>query len=221
MNSIPYKLIRAKRKTLALVIREDGTLEVRAPSFYPVESIERFIAEKQSWVTKKRSQILARPKAPAHEFVEGEYFPYRGKDYPLLFSDKAKQPYIGSALVFPARSRKSLKRALMRWYRSEAERVITHRVAELSRKFGFSYQSVSINSAGRRWGSCNSRGALNFTYRLIMASDDLIDFVILHELCHTVHQNHSSSFYDALRIVLPDHEERNRRLKTIARSLAL
>lgn len=221
MSRIPYTLIRARRKTLALVIREDGTLEVRAPSFYPLESIERFIAEKQSWVAKKRSQVLSRPKAPSHEYAEGEYFPYRGKDYPLLFSDKAKQPYIGNALVFPVRNRKNAKRALIKWYRGEAERVITTRVAELSRRFGFSYRSVSINSAGKRWGSCNARGALNFTYRLVMAPDDLIDFVILHELCHTVHQNHSPSFYTALGTVLPDHEERNRRLKKTARTLVL
>ncbi len=64
MSSIPYNLIRAKRKTLALVIRDDGTLEVRAPSFYPVESIERFIIEKKTWVLKIRALVMSRPTAP-------------------------------------------------------------------------------------------------------------------------------------------------------------
>lgn len=221
MSSIPYNLIRAKRKTLALVIRDDGTLEVRAPSFYPVESIERFIIEKKTWVIKKRAQIMSRPKAPVRKYEEGEYFHYLGKDYPLLFSEKTKQPYVGSALVFPVRSRKNIKKALIRWYRSEAERIISERVAKFSKQFGFKYQSVSINAANRRWGSCNSRGALNFSYRLVMAGTDLIDFVILHELCHTIHQNHSPSFYKTLSIVLPDHDVRNRRLKEIGRMLAV
>ncbi|HEY1405427.1 MAG TPA: SprT family zinc-dependent metalloprotease [Spirochaetota bacterium] len=221
VNTLSYNLVRARRKTLALVIRDDGSLEVRAPHHYPLDSIERFIMEKSAWVIKKRAHVLSRPKAPTRRYEEGEYFPYLGKDYPLLFSANAKKIYAGSALIVPQRYRKNPKSALLRWYKEEAYRIIEERTKVFARRFGFSWRTISINSATRRWGSCNSRGSLNFSYRLVMAPQDLVDFVILHELCHTIHHNHSSAFYHALATVLPDHKERDLRLKLIGRVLVL
>jgi predicted metal-dependent hydrolase len=221
MSNATYRLVRSKRKTMALVIREDGSVEVRAPVNYPVESIERFIREKRSWVEKKSAEIRARPKAPVRTYTDGEYFPYMGSSYPLLYSPRAKEISLGQALVVPAKFRQRARRAIEKWYRAEALRIISARVDHFCSKYGFRHAGVTINAARRRWGSCNSRGALNFSYRLVMARIGLIDFVVLHELCHTVHQNHSPSFYKSFDKVLPDHAARGKELRGLTRSFSL
>jgi predicted metal-dependent hydrolase len=221
VSAIPYNLVRSKRRTLALVVREDATLEVRAPHGYSVAQIENFIIEKRAWILRKCAEMRTRAPKKERHFCEGEYFPYLGRDYPMLFSPTAKEIYVGQVLVVPRRYAKNPRRAIERWYRNEADRIISARVSDLARKFGYRYSMIKINSAKRRWGSCNSMKSLAFSYRLVMAHRDLIDFVILHELCHTVHHNHSVSFYKELSLVLPDHRERQLRLKRLGGAYVL
>ncbi len=99
--------------------------------------------------------------------------------------------------------------------RDEARLYIPHRVAALAEKHNFNFSSAKITSAKTRWGSCSGKNNLNFSLHLMQLPDELIDYVVLHELCHTIHKNHGKAFYEKLNEVCGgNHENLNAKLKT-------
>lgn len=105
-------------------------------------------------------------------------------------------------------------------YKREARDIIIPRVAELAKKYGFTYNSVKINSAMTRWGSCTSKKNLNFTYRLALAPDEVRDYVIIHELCHLRQMNHSKKFWDEVEAIMPDYKIQEKWLKQNGASIS-
>ncbi len=108
-----------------------------------------------------------------------------------------------------------------RWYRKQARAIITNRAEELSKQYGLPYEKLRISSARTRWGSCSSQGTISFTWRLIMAPMELVDYVIIHELVHTKIKNHSKDFYNGVGKILPDYKKRIRWLKQNGKFLTL
>lgn len=98
-------------------------------------------------------------------------------------------------------------------YKSQAREYIPSRVKELAQKFALEYNSVKITGARSRWGSCTSKKNLNFSYRLILTPRDVIDYVIIHELAHTIHMNHSKEFWSLVQTMMPDYKEHEKYLK--------
>lgn len=100
------------------------------------------------------------------------------------------------------------------WYRAQARWHLTGRIDHFARQHGFVYNSLRINGARTRWGSCNAqRGSLNFTWRLVMAPPEIVDYVVVHELCHLKHPNHSPDFWAEVEGILPDYKQRRKWLK--------
>jgi predicted metal-dependent hydrolase len=106
-------------------------------------------------------------------------------------------------------------------YKAQARREIPARTITLAQTMGVTPASVKIGSARTRWGSCNAKGALNFSWRLILAEQDLIDYVIVHELAHLRQLNHSRAFWDIVARYVPDYKQRRARLKDLSRRLTL
>ena len=96
----------------------------------------------------------------------------------------------------------------LRWYKEQATLLLFERVLTLAKEYGFKYQKLRISSARTRWGSCSSLGTLSFTYRLVMAPPQVVDYVVLHELVHTQVRNHSKAFWDKLGKLMPDYKQR-------------
>jgi hypothetical protein len=96
--------------------------------------------------------------------------------------------------------------AFVRWYKARALEVLTERVEALAAQHGFRYERIRISSARTRWGSCSSRGTLSFTYRLVMAPLEVVDYVVVHELVHTRIRNHSKVFWRAVGEIIPDYK---------------
>lgn len=98
-------------------------------------------------------------------------------------------------------------------YKKKARAYIVPRLEEYAKKFGFQYNNVRITSAVTRWGSCSSKRNLNFSYRLILAPKDAIDYVIVHELCHLRQMNHSEKFWKEVENIMPEYKKHEKRLK--------
>ena len=111
--------------------------------------------------------------------------------------------------------------AFTEWYREAMRKSATVRAGELAAQHGFTFHGIRITSARTRWGSCNSRGGLNFPWRLVMAPLEVIDYVVLHELLHTEIQNHSREFWDRLEMLMPDYRIRRKWLKDNGYKLTL
>lgn len=121
---------------------------------------------------------------------------------------------------YKKRQNSSLKPEKIEEYKKQAKRLIPPRVKVFAEKYGFSYNSVKITSAKTRWGSCTSKRNLNFTYRLILAPQKVIDYVIVHELCHLRQMNHSKKFWDEVAAIMPDYKVQEHWLKEHGASIS-
>ena len=106
-----------------------------------------------------------------------------------------------------------LKKLMERWYRKEAEKVILKRIEYYKTKFRIEPAKIKIKEQKRRWGSCSSRSSIYFNWRIIMAPPLVIDYVIVHEMSHLIHRNHSSKFWKQVESILPDYKVRKKWLR--------
>ena len=218
---IDYILKRSNRKTIAIHIR-DGLVEVRAPHKASIESIERFIRLKEKWIEQKLVFSVARlEKRERFELRYGDYLLYRGEDYPIRAHDGGSMGFDDDGFYIPPNlSPKQIKDAVVKIYKVLAKRDITGRVYEIGDFVSLKPSAVKINSAKSRWGSCSARGSLNFSWLLIMADDEVIDYIVLHELMHMVEMNHSAHFWTKVKLYMPDYEVRKARLKVLQKRLS-
>jgi hypothetical protein len=211
----PDRIVRSRRKTVGLVIESDGTLTIRAPRWADDDTIARIIAEKRAWIEKKQNEARARRRLnPPKTYQSGELFPYLGEEYTLQLVPGNKRLKLEGGVFVMGRGRQDGGRhAFEAWYRRQAKSYIPHRVSQFAQEQGLAYRSVKINGAKKRWGSCSSAGNLNFTWRLMMAPAEMIDYVIVHELCHLTHPDHSRAFWELVGAQVPDYRYRRRWLR--------
>ncbi len=209
------KIIRSKRKTIALQITDDATLIVRAPFGIDEKKIWEVIKKHSDWIEKKKKEIEARdPKVLKKEFVNGEGFLYLGKYYKLYIVDNQDIPlkledgfYLSRSFLDKARE------VFIDWYKKEAFDIISERVKWYAQKSNLKHNKINITSAQKRWGSCSSNGNLNFSYRLIMAPIPVIDYVVVHELAHLEERNHGKNFWIKVKMLMPDYKKREEWIK--------
>lgn len=210
----PDHIRRSQRKTIALIIREDGSLEVRAPLRMTDAQIMEFVQSKQAWVNQRQTAV--RSAVPAHAYLAGEEFLFLGTKYPLRYVEKQRimVQFSGKSIDLRIKGQSDAAEWIEGWYRLQAREYLTDRLAHYSQVWGFSYKNLRINGAGTRWGSCNAqRKSLNFTWRLMMAPPEIVDYVVVHELCHLKHPNHSPEFWKEVERILPDYKRRRKWLK--------
>jgi predicted metal-dependent hydrolase len=216
------QIVRSKRKTLALIVKPDGSLIVRAPLRASERSIREFIETHAEWILKKQAEALAfLPPAP-RQYVPGEMFMYLGKAYPLEVVKGQKRPLLLEEDFKLAESARShAARAFERWYRAQAKEILTERINLFASQYDFQYKKIGITSARTRWGSCSANGSLNFSWRLILAPMEVVDYVVVHELVHTGCHNHSKRFWKQVEKIMPDYKERRKWLRKNGQQLTL
>ena len=203
-------IIRTRRRTLALMVEPDGKLIVRAPMRAGENAIREFIKEKEKWIRSKQEQARARyMRFVPKQYVSGEEFLYLGDHYRLEIGDTERPALAFDGGFRLARTAGPRAAAVFeRWYRKRALRVMSERVEWYAAKHGFDYRQVRITGARRQWGSCGAQGNLRFAWRLVMAPMQIIDYVVLHELVHLQHKNHSKRFWAKVKSILPDFRQR-------------
>jgi predicted metal-dependent hydrolase len=212
-------LIRSKkrRKTISLHIKEDGRIVIYTPYRTPKSEIEKFIQEKHPWIVKRISEREKRIKEVERTFLPGEKFLYLGEWYPLETKESShKEPPLTLAFgkFILHRDRTGEARDLFnQWYKRAAKERITERVIHHSNRFQLLPEVVKITSARSRWGSCSRDNRLSFSWRIIMASLSVIDYVLIHELVHIREKNHSCKFWAYLESILPDYRKHRSWLK--------
>jgi predicted metal-dependent hydrolase len=201
------RLVRSRRRTLSLIVERDGSITVRAPLRTPETHIRAFVEGKAGWVRRKQAQLRARA-VPAKRYVEGEIFLFLGQAYPLKIV-KTQRPALTLNSAFRL-SRTALPKAeatFTSWYKAQASQVIGERTAHYVATHGFKVERIRISSARTRWGSCSAKGSLSFTWRLVMAPLEVIDYVVVHELVHLKIKNHSTAFWAGVAGLMPDYKK--------------
>lgn len=200
------KVIRTRRRTIALVVGSDATLTVRAPMQTPMEYIEELVRKKLDWIRERISEVESRPKVLQKRFANGESFLYLGDPYRLRIVSDAKTPFaFQKEFVLSAEHQSRARALLLEWYKREARRKIPDRVKWHASRFGIEVRRIKITEARKRWGSCGRGNSLNFSWRLIMAPLAVLDYVVIHELAHTVERNHSRGFWSKVATMCPTY----------------
>ena len=204
------EIIRTNRKTVALIVERDGRLIVRAPLRAKEETINQFIKRKEKWILKKQAEVNDYyPSFAPREYVNGEGFWFLGKLHKLqLVDEKKPNLYLNSSFRLAKAALPKAQAVFEKWYRKQAYQVLSGRVQWYAAKHGYQYKQIKITSARTRWGSCNSRGTLSFTWRLVMAPMPVIDYVVVHELVHLQVRNHSKKFWSRVGVIMPDYEQK-------------
>ena len=217
---IDYTLTRSKRKTVIIYVRSSG-VDVRAPLRMPMHEIDRFVASKEKWI--KSRLIRTQEQAVQRENFNldyGDMILYRGKLYPIAQKTVNRAVFADESFYVPQDlSPDEIKAACVRIYKKLAKQDINEKVQYYSERLSVKPTAIKINSAKTRWGSCSAKKSLNFSWRLIMADDAVIDYVVVHELAHTIELNHSKRFWSIVSSILPDYKERQKKLKELQRKL--
>ena len=223
MDEIPVQqIIRSRRRSIALVITPDGHLIVRAPLKAPADQINSFVQEKSGWISKKIGEMRQRPAATVHAYEEGETFFYLGRDYPLHIVESGSSPIERTDRLCVCRTLlPDIQHRLKCWYMQEARREIHARCMWFSMTTGYTPKSIRITDARQRWGSCTSLGGINFSWRLIQAPLEIVDYVIVHELVHLKQHDHSKKFWAKVKEIMPDYERRKEWLRQNERLLRI
>jgi len=217
---IEYNLIRSKRKTLAIHI-VNGKVVVKAPMRLSLVDIERFVTLKKEWINNhlKRS-IYKKRQRDNFEFNYGDAVLFLGKRYSIIAKNINKSGFDGECFFMPQGFNKTqIKMACIKIYRTYAKKHIESRLEIFKAIMALSPESVKITNAKTRWGSCSIKRSISFSWRLMMADEDVVDYVIVHELAHLKEMNHSKKFWDIVEIVLPNYKDRRKKLNILGKKL--
>jgi predicted metal-dependent hydrolase len=217
---IEYILTRSKRKTVALYIRNDG-LEVRAPLQVPKCDIDKIVAKKEPWILDKLVKSREQNQCRAAFCLNyGASVIYRGQPYPIVAQEGRRLGFDGGRFFLPpALTPQQIKAACVQIYRMLAKRDLICKAQDYAGRMGLMPQAVRISGAKTRWGSCSANKNINFSWRLIMADDAVIDYVVVHELAHLKEMNHSPRFWQIVEGLLPEYKKQQARLKELQNRL--
>lgn len=216
------KLVRSKRRTIALIVEPNGSLTVRAPKRAALRDIKQFIIEKTAWIQRTRQKIEAAPPLPKKEYRQGEGFLFLGRLYPLhIVGPQRPALKFENAFTLSHTAAERAESLFIKWYKQQALQLLSARVGVFSAQFGLVAKQVKISSAKTRWGSCSADGTLNFSWRLILAPLDVVDYVVIHELAHLRVKNHSQQFWLLVEQWMPDYQERRKWLRLHGGRLSL
>ena len=206
------KRSRKRRKTISLQITKRSEIVVQAPYFTPVKEINSFIEQKHGWI-QKTIQQQKEQKLTAGEklYVSGEYFYFLGTLYPLEVFFQQNLPaglvFWNNRFYLNCEDGQEVKRNyFIQWYKTRAGEYFTGQVEHISQRLQLRPGSIRITSARTRWGSCSPEDNLAFSFRLIMAPQNVVDYVIIHELMHIKEKNHSARFWKLLETAMPEYQ---------------
>ena len=197
------EVVRSIRRTAGLHIV--GTdLQVRVPEHLEDQRVAEILKQKRPWIRSKVAELKRVPPHRTKELVSGESFPYLGRNYRLKVQEGHQVGVCLSggylrATIRPAEQREHqalrIQQYLENWYRSRALERLQDKTHRYAKQIGVSPAGISVRSFKSRWGSCDKKGEVVFNWNIIKAPHSIVDYVVIHELCHLIHPNHSKDFW--------------------------
>jgi len=220
-QTITYTVKRSLRaRRVRLEIRPQTGLWVIVPRSYNIGQLSGLLESKVRWISRNLARFSHLQSLPAKKELScGDTVPYLGRDLELVKRENQDSvddvTLEGNMLaVSPVLFKNGiLELALERWYRTEAARLINERADKLSSNMGISYKRIVIRGQKTRWGSCSRKKNLSFNWKLVMAPQPVLDYVIIHELTHLKEMNHSKRFWELVAQYCPEWRERKKWLK--------
>lgn len=220
-QDIEFTLIRSERKTADIVIERSGDVIVRAPVGVEDEKIREVVADRALWVHRSLAEWEDLNASRRHRpLVQGQGFAYLGRSYRLKFvaeSDVALRLKNGrwelSEALVARDGEAAARKAFRDFYTAKGMQIFRDRVRQLAPLVGVEPGEVAVKELGYHWASCGAGGTINFHWKTLMAPQTVIDYIVVHELCHLRHRDHSDAFWNEVDKVLPRYRERKEWLR--------
>ncbi len=218
---IDYQIVRSRRATADIIIERDGSILVRAPEWADDAQIESIVQAKQFWIYQSLAEWRdMNATRVLREYKNGEGFLYLGRAYRLhLVTDQAEPLMLKSGRFCLRRDLvdqgevAAAKAAFKDYYVARGRERIPERVAYYAPKAGVRPTWVDVRELGNRWASCSPSGDLAFHWKCMMAPLTILDYIVVHELCHLHHRDHTDAFWNEVDKVLPQYRERKEWLR--------
>jgi predicted metal-dependent hydrolase len=223
VHKLDYRVRFAQRRTLAITVKPDCSIEIAAPKGTSQEEVEKRLRKRARWVIRQFLHFQQfRPRSPKRRYVGGETHLYLGRQYRLKIvqNDVQGVKLKGAFLTVSIANRQPshVKRVVSAWYRARGSEQLTERFNAIAPRFarlGCTPPKLILRSMTRRWGSFSRTGRVQLNPDLIRAPIACIDYVITHELVHAIHPNHGPRFYELLEALMPDWRDRKQRLERL------
>ena len=202
-----------RRKTVSIIIKE-GAVSIRVPKKTSPEEISKMLHNKRRWMRQKLQNSL-KQRLPRKQYLDGENFLYLGNNYSLICSKgdmpqvKIENGFLQSSIDKTSHLQESKqihKSQIEQWYKNIADKILKGKTFSYSNHLNLRPVSIKTKSYKTRWGSCSPQGVISYNWKLIGAPTKVIDYVIVHELCHLKHLNHSKNFWDTLNQFMPNYK---------------
>jgi len=216
----PVAIVRTSRlRSVTIQVQGAGIL-VRTPKTLSEHRIRELIARHTPWIRRKLKEVQMAPAIEARQYVDGESFPYLGRNYRLkvvpgdLRSLKLKGGHLVATVSPAAPDRETQPRSLLiDWYREHAQQRLAEKTGRYAGMIGVRPRSMRLKSCKSRWGSCSAKGDISYNWCIILAPHRIVDYVVVHELCHLLEPNHSPRYWKHVERHVPDYRERREWLK--------
>ena len=199
---------------------KDGLVEVRAPFKIEQKEIDSFVLQKMGWIKKKLSLQKSIKKLIRKKFKNEENFQFLGKDLKLKITiSENKKSYIDDKFIYlvlknnKENFKEKIKEKLEIFFRETAKDIFKNKTLDEAEKIRVTPKKIIVRSYKRRWGSCSHKKDISYNWKLIMAPEKIIRYVVIHELCHLVHFNHSRDFWKSVEKIIPDYKSSKEWLK--------
>ncbi|MEH7548034.1 MULTISPECIES: M48 family metallopeptidase [Bacillaceae] len=215
-KTIRFEIKYKNRTSIGMTIDSYGNLEVQAPKGTPDERVLQLLEQNWEHIQQKLKEMQDRLHGPQKKLYEpGESFLYLGNTYPIQFCENKniKQDYVvfeGETLHIYVKQLEDeiIKQALKRFYYQQCKALVEKSISSYQSHFKTKPRSIRITDSKSTWGTCDSRQQLTFNWRLAMAPREVVDYVVVHEMCHMVHLNHDRSFWRLVGKIMPDYKEK-------------
>lgn len=214
------------RRSLVISVGLDAKVEVAAPFSMPEKDINDFIKVKTDWLFDKIGEAQRHCKTIQRKsYSNGERFLFLGRKYPLkVIERKIKRAHVSFFdqilhVTLPVglegqEAEEEIRKKLFQWYRKQAEEVLGGRIFHFSKQVGAEPKTIAVRAHRRVWGNCDfNTKTIHLNWQIILAPMSVIDYIVVHELCHLLVPNHSKKFWKTVENVLPDYKDRKRWLR--------
>jgi len=217
-KDIEYTLRRSQRKTASIYIERDGQVSVFVPEDLSDAAIEALLERKRKWIYRNLAEWEdLNATRVQREYVNGEGFMYLGRSYRLKLVDEQETPLLLKDGYFCLRSTNGsapdADAAFKEFYRQKGKKRIPERVACFQSRMDVEPKAIKILDLKNRWASCSSGGNVNFHWKCMMAPPSVLDYIVVHELAHLIHPNHTEAFWNEVDKVMPDYQDRKEWLR--------
>jgi len=225
-NELSIQVVRSRRrrKTSSIII-SNGIVKIVVPDQISDFTIKELINKRMPWIRKKLKDELNITPVIVKEYVDGEIFTYLGNNYQLkslvgsVSSVKVTSDSIYVSL--PKKSKENIKSLLEHWYEEKAIEILTEKTNRYAKIIGVSPTTISVGDFKSKWGSCSIEGKISYNWKIIIAPHKILDYIVIHELCHMLEHNHSKEYWCHVKTYCNDFKEYRKWLKLNGRDLVL